>query len=413
MKITQNKLVRFKKIFIDSFLNFASASIPLFIIQFFIFPQLSINYSSEIYGLILSISSIINITGVSIGSALNNARLINNLKIVNDKSNDDFNRILLRFLGFNAFLTFSFLIIFIVNINLVDLFIISGISIMTLLSNYFTVFYRIKLNFILIFVHNLLYVLGLSIGFLLMRFFNEWLLVFLMGALLPLLFDLYATRFTFKLNLKTIHFQFLMKESVYHFLSTILVSVGVYIDKIILFPFLGGTFVSYYHVSSLIGKTFFLLIGPLSGVFLAYLSRIKQIKKKDFLIILGLTFLISLFSYLFILYISHPFLRLLYPNLYLNSLKYVPLNTLSQLLFISGSLINPVLIRFLKAKFQFLQNLIYATIYICIGLPMIVLYGLEGFIFATILANGLRFVMIIGIYFIYIYKKNKDQYDFN
>jgi O-antigen/teichoic acid export membrane protein len=391
----------------DTLYTFFSAFLPLLFIQFFLFPSLSLRFSPENYGFILTIYSIISFTGLNIGSAINNSRLINDNKLIYFKSFNDYCYILIIFTLINIFLTVLLLGFFAGSLQTIDYFLIVLVSSLTLLTTYLQVSFRIKLKFNLIFLNSVLYIIGLLIGYLIYMITDYWIFIFLVGSIFSFLFLYYSTFFKLEKKKKSPFFRHFLKETFFHFFSTVLISIGIYVDKIILFPLLGGSLVSFYYVSSLLGKSLSLIIGPISSVFLTYLSKLNNISKKSFFLLVIVSIVISFLSYFIIIFISQSFLEFLYPNLYLYSLPYLSLSTISQLLFIAGSFLNPIIIRFYKANIQFYLNLIYATIYLVLGIPMILFYGLTGFIFSTIIVNSIRFLFIV-LFFYFNNSFNKE-----
>lgn len=400
-----NKLSKNYKFINDTIYTFLSASLPLILIQFFLFPSLSLNFPSEEYGLIISLYSIISFTGVNLGSAINNSRLVNDNKLRKLNSFYDYNLILFTVLVLNVIFTITLLVFFSENLGIFDYFIVILLSCLTLLINYLQVIFRLELKFNLLFSNSIFYLIGLAFGYFIYLISNYWLFIFFFGALTSFFFLIFVTKYNFLRISELNNFSFFFKETIFHIISTILVSIGIYVDKIILFPILGGNSVSIYYVSSLLGKSFYLIIGPISGVFLTYLSKLNRFSRNNFYLLVIITLSISTLSYFAIIIFSKPILSILYPNLYLDSMIYVWLSSLSQLIFIAGSILNPIIIRFNKAKLQFYLNFVYSILYIGLGIPMIFYNGLMGFILSTLIINLIRLIYIT----LYIYYNNFEE----
>lgn len=390
-----------KKIISDVILNMIATFIPMFVLQFVILPQVAIDIGADLYGELLTVIAFVYLISTSFGSVLNNSKLIHykNYEANNIEINQDYNIILSVFLLANIIIVTLGMLYYGDNLDSFSSLSLILISVILLTNTYLNVEFRIKLNFKNILMSSVMLFIGYLIGYILFLITGFWSLIYLLGLGISLIFILFKTRKDSKKLKMTKMFRVTFVETLLLLVSGFLVTLGAYIDKLILFPLLGGEAVSVYYTSTIVGKTIALAIGPITGVLLSYMAHMKLFSKNNFKILLFISLLVGVGSYGFVLLVSRPLLTIVYPQYVEEAMKYVSITTMSIILTIIASVINPVLLKFMKAKWQLYINTIYIVIYVAFGLVLLNNHGLIGFCLGILVANIAKLIFMISIYF--------------
>ena len=147
------------------------------------------------------------------------------------------------------------------------------VSIFILINGYLTVEFRIDLNYNKFALDGVFLSSGYILGYFIYLWTGYWEMIYLIGVLTSFIFVITNTSIYKDPIIITNLFGFTSKQTFALLISQLLVSGGIYLDKILLFPLLGGEAVATYFVASILGKSLGLVIGPLSGLFLSYLAR--------------------------------------------------------------------------------------------------------------------------------------------
>lgn len=398
MVINKNKS---KRIIFDVLLNMVATFIPMFILQFLILPRIASRINSDSYGLLLTLIAFIYLSASTFGSVLNNARLIHYKEYKENNIDGDFSVILVYFVISNIFIIIFGLLFYgqSVTISLLLL------SVLLLLNSYASVEFRINLNFKYILMNNIWLSLGYVIGYLLFVITGYWSLIYLCGFGLNFIFIIKRTKILKEKLKKSKLFRITTKEVIILLFSGFLVSLSTYIDKLIIFPLLGGAAVSIYYTSTILGKTIAIAIGPITGVLLSYLAHMKRFSIDDFKLLLIISSVVGFVGYWVVIIVSKPLLTIIYPQYVEQCLRYIYITTLSIIITIVCNVINSVLLKFSGAKWQLIINGIYMITYLSVSLLLLDLYGLMGFCVGILIANIVKLVIMVATYF-YLNKDN-------
>lgn len=388
-----------RKVISDLVLNIIANFLPMFVLQFIILPRISLELSADSYGLLLTIVAFIYLTSSSFGSVLNNSRLIHNKKYIDLDIVGDYKIFLIYFCIFNTILMIFGLFFIGSSFDMLSNISFIIISTLSLINTYVIVEFRINLDFKSILINNIYVFFGYLFGYQLFIISGIWHLVYLLGFGFGFVHLLMTTHILKETKTKTVLYQFVKKETLILLFSGILTSLGVYIDKLIIYPLLGGHAVAIYNTSSLLGKTISLAIVPVTGVLLSYLSRLKNFKSNNFKMIIMISILAGTIGYISIIFISKPLLELIYPQYVNEALKYIPITTLTIIITIINNLINPFLLSFLRAKWQLILSGLHMTIYVFASLILLKFYGLFGFCIGILISYVVRLFLMILIYF--------------
>lgn len=391
-------ILKNKKFISDVILNIFAAGVTAVILQFGVYPLLNKGLNPELFGEILVMMSVVNIVGVLLGNSLNNIRLIYDKEYKIEKINGDF-LIILFFAVFLNLLIMSSIVFFLwSNESMFGNLLLILISVLTMLRAYLTVDYRLNLNYKKVLQHSLVYSLALLLGTFVLFITDIWQLVFFIGEFISFIFLLLTTNL-FKESLK-ISFKFKNTFKQYILLSTsnLFGNILMYIDRIIIFPFLGGHQVAVFFTATVIGKLSGLIQTPISGVVLSYLSnKSEKLTLKAFWLVNLLILLFSSLAFIFTIIISKYLLSFLYSDLYLEASSILVIANLAAILLGSCSISQAIVLKYSATYFQILIQLAYGFVYIVGGLIMINSDGLEGFCIAVLVAAIFKFLLIFVI----------------
>ena len=387
-----------KKILIDIILNMLASFIPIFVYQFFVLPIVAQESGADLYGQVLSIIALMNLSVSSFGSTLTNLRLIRFKIYEESNENGDFSILLLLSVIGNIIFMLIGLIIYGRSFNIVTLFMVIITSVLYLMKLYLSVEFRIKLNFKYVLLNSIFLVIGYVIGLILFLITNNWILIYLCGFGGSLAFVMKKTVFLKEPLMMSSFFKQTAFQAIILFSSGVLTYLGVYVDKLILYPLLGGVAVSVYYASTIIGKTISLVIGPITSVLLSYLAHMKTFSDHNFKLVLLVSSILGAVGYIIVILISKPILTLIYPQFVEEAIKYIPVVTLGTIIIIISNVLNSVILKFCNTKWQVYINGSYMFVYFVLAICLIKISDLMGFCIGILIASIFRLIMIIVAY---------------
>lgn len=385
------------KIYKDFILNIIASIIYTISTQFIAYPFLSRIVSMSEYGMILTLMGIANTFGVAIGNPLNNTKILMHSEYDDLKEKGDFNILFVCGLVFNAIIVFSFGLFF----DKINFFVILGlvaVSMLIIFRAYYTVSYRIYIDYKKNLYTSLFAMIGYVFGIILTYITGIWVLTFLSGELFSCLYILRNSKKLINEKfLKSPIFTKTLKKYIFIMSGVILSTAMSYMDRFFVFPILGAKYVSIYNVSSFLGKTAGLIMTPISGVLLTYYAKESFITLKQFYKRLGIFTLFAIVFYIGILSLGMQVTGLLYPTIVRSVLPFFRIANLATTIFILGNTIQPTLIRFCDVKWQPIIQIIYLVIYLILGILGMRSYGLRGFIYAVLIANTTKILIMVYI----------------
>lgn len=390
-----------KKIIGDMLLNIFAAFIPIVVLQVFIFPVVANEISAEKYGLLLAIYSLISIIPGTVGTTLNNIRLLHNNEYRKYEYVGDFNILVIAGTIINSVLMIWGTWYLEEQFNMFNIAIILLISILYFGHDYLIVEFRIKLNYKFILYVKLFQAVGYLIGMAIFLFVvSIWQFIFFFGYLIPFIFLLFKTNIWREKPTFTPLFRKVSKEASFLLIGTSLLRITSYADRLLLFPLLGGTAVSIYFVATIISKMTSMIFTPINSVALSYLTRIDNKPTSLFWKVILFGFSICFIAYFVIIIISKPVLVLLYPNFAEAAIELIYVTTATTVVQVLISLIQPFILRFNSMKFQIFINLSDVILYTLLSLAFLSLYGLIGFCFGILISRILKFIIMLLIFYI-------------
>lgn len=385
----------YKKIITDVILNVFATAIPLIVLQMLILPFVAVKTQDDLYGLILTLISVITVISGSLGNGLNNIRLIKNNLYEKTNLQGDFSVLLLaeEIVGFIA----VFIAIQKYRVGIVDFALILLLAFLWLGREYFIVAFRLNLNFKGIVINNLMMVLGYLFGLLLFVWVGYWQLIYISGLLFSILYIRFHSAILREKFVITPLFKTTLYELLFLIFASLINNLLNYADRIIIYPLIGGTAVSIYYASTLFGKIVSTAVSPLNSVVLSYLSKKESLNKNLFGKVLFSSAVIACFGYVICRTLAMPALTLLYPQWAEESIKYVPVTTWIAMLTMMTSVISPFLLKFCAMKWQVVINAIVLLVYLSCSMILYQSMGLMGFCLGILLSNIIKLLIMIGL----------------
>lgn len=396
----KQNIKKYRDIINDIILNLCSSIVPIILLQLVIYPYISKTIGETKYGEMLTIIGFITWCSGSLGNALNNTRLLMNEEYKENKLKGDFNLVLIIILILNSGIILAGTIYYTDSSNILSLISILIISFLYLLREYYVVEFRIYLNYKAILKSNSTLIAGYLIGCVVFTYIHSWEMLYGMGLLCSFIYILNHITLYKEPFVKTYLFKKVLRKSTIYSCATFLGAAINYMDRLIIYPLLGGATVSLYYVSTLFGKIISMGITPINGVMLSYYSKLKSFKKRYFIVLLLVAIGIGVIGYGSCMTISKPILDILYPHLAERAMPYVSITTITAMLSMVVSVINPVVLRFCKEDWQIWISVLVTVLYLIINVPLLKWYGLMGFCFGNLAIMLFKLFLLVGIYMI-------------
>ncbi|MHB9153668.1 MAG: lipopolysaccharide biosynthesis protein [Spirochaetales bacterium] len=396
ISILYNKKAK-NKITIDVLLNIVSSALPIGLLQLIIQPLVSRRIGADSYGLMLTLIGISQIgIGVS-GNTLNNLRLLSDREYVEKGISGDFNLLLVYSLFMNTLIMGFATWYYNSKFDFINIISIIAISSLGIIYSYLAVEYRLKLDYRRILINSIWQAVGYGVGFGAFIILGYWQVIFISGYIASVVHIVLTTSLLKEPLHKTIFFSATSKRMAYLVGAVALSSVLTYLDRLLLYPLLGGKQVSIYYTASLIGKVLALVAVPMAGVFLSYIAKTDSIKPRQYMILVVILLSICFIGYWVCLWMSTPMIRILYPDWATETLVYVPFTAATAMIGIFATMLNPLILRFSKMQWQIAIQSIYMAFYISISLFSLSKWGLLGFCIGVLIATSIKALIMIPI----------------
>lgn len=374
-------------------------SLPIAVLQFLIYPVLSRGISVELFGIILTIVALKNTLSFSTGNSLNNVRLLRESETSSFKDSIDYNLLLILSQIINlaaaVFLTYFYFDILAINDFVILFFVFSFSS----LKIYGSVFYRIKLNFRKIAILSLINMTGAILGLLIhISIYRSWVMIFFISELLSIIYILKTTPILKERSPVSNEFKEI-GHNYFHLLSNaFIINMMKYLDRFLINPLIGADQVAVYYVATIISKTVSLAVGPMNSVALSYTAKYKsRISGKIYARYLLMILLSALVQIVIIYFFSEKLISFLYPQLYESSKEYIVPASIGIIIGISSSILHPLIITTSDLKWQPRINIVFSVFFLSSAIFLTRKMGLYGFIYSSIAAQSLKFLMMLYV----------------
>ncbi len=365
-------------------------------IQFVLYPFIQRRLGNDGYGVALSLLAFVSITSNTLGGAANYSRMVE--ERVLHPANGDYN----LFLVVSALISAAGGAVFLYLLHLltpVYFAIYALLILMTAFRYYADVPFKLSMRFAHYFLFYAMISLGYIGGLFVYRLTGNWMSAILTGEAFGVLYaGVFGGIFRrpFKISPQN---RAVLGSLGLLTLSGLFENLTLNADRLVLLALSGGESVSIYYTASLFGKVAALLTVPLNALLISYLVRYdKGLTRRMWSVfalsggvlggaILGGCMLGSVLI-----------LPILYPGLYTLAKPYFFAAIFSQVLYFVSGVLLVVLLRFRGEKKQFIFNLCYGAEFFALTIVATAKWGLDGFVWASLLANALRLgaVMLWG-----------------
>ncbi|PYZ96002.1 hypothetical protein CR205_16650 [Alteribacter lacisalsi] len=386
---------KYKKFFKDLFINIFGSGIMVIILQILVYPFLNNKEGPDFFGEILLIMGIVNIIGVAIGSSLNNIRLKLYTEYSKKNIEGDFSILLIYSTFINIILTVVLLNYMAENLSNIDIFILTSITVLTMLRSYLTVEFRIKLQYLKILTYQLFYSFGLGVGLILVSFSFNWQFAFLIGEIVAFIYLFRTTKVLREPLKSTSNFKKTTNNYSLLLLSNSFNNILQYIDRIIIFPILGAYQVAVFFAATLVGRMSSFVLVPISGVVLSYLARKSNAITKRFFVVISFSLIIfSIVISIISIYSSTLILPLIYSDLYKDTLSILLVANIAAIIKAISSIPLAIVLKYSATYHQTLIQISYFLVYLFFGMTFMSIWGLIGFCYGILIAELFKFILI-------------------
>lgn len=398
MQFLKSLIVKYEKIALDFFVSILASGVMTAVLQLVVYPFLAKKLNADIYGIFLTIMGVENTFISAFGNTLNNVRLVQNDKY-NIYENSDFNILLISAVVVSSFIEIVIFHYIFDQSYLYVIFLIIA-SILGILRSYYSVIYRVILNFKKNLICNGIISIGYFLGIAIFDLLEFWPIVFIVGELLGLIYlfkdcDLVSISLS-----RTSNFDSTVKKYLNFLGSTAIGSALTYLDRILILPILGAEAVSLYTVSSIFGKMLGIVMLPIAGVMLGYFAqRDFKMNKKVYFTIISLSVIICTIFFVIAVIFGKWFTGILYPTLIKDAEQYIVVANLVSIIAVLGSMISPVVLKYALSIWQIYINISYGVLYIFSAIIFSRFWGLWGFCIAAGVSNFYRvcIMFIVGL----------------
>lgn len=377
--------------------------------QFVVYPFMRDIFGADEYGKILSMLGVINIIAVSVGTSLNNARLVAKSKGLG-KANKPYNTFLLGVALAGLLMSFIVFAVLKENITIPSLMLYWLLMCMTVVRYYSEVEYRLNTNYLGLLFYYLIISVGYLVGMLLVKYTGHWAFGLLLGELAGFVFV--AIRGSvYKKGISDDNEKIgeLWKSARYLIAAQLLVNVIFNSDRIILMAFCAGSSVTVFYIASAVGKMISFVTGSFNSVIIGYLSKKEEkLPLKDFykmvaFSVVGIA-LVSVACYVG----SVIYTKLLYPDDFMQAKPYFYFANLAQIFFFVSGIFTTILLRYEKEKIQTAINIVYVAVFCSVAIGLTYSYGVWGYTIGILISNFLRYLISIA-FCVKALKTKKDE----
>jgi len=399
-------MTRYKNVTSNVVLSIGASFIPIFILQFIIQPFIAGRVDTEVFGGIVLAIALLNV-GVSIfGNSINNARLIDNHLYSEEKG--DYPIFFLGLLVISIVVIFCALQFFTIGGNFLTTILFLIALAFSVAVEYYSVEFRIKLNYKNIFLGKIALTVGYCIGTLLFLIVGSWVMIFLLGAGFEFAFCLIKTKIWKEPLIFTQNGKTTARRILFLLLTSALASTLTYVDRFLIFPLFGGSELSYYYAASIVGKAISLIAGPIAGVILSYIAQMRSLTVKELNIYMIVLAIFTVLGSIVAIYLSPPVINLLYPNFLENSKPYISVTVITAMFGFFYSFIWPIVLRFGKNYYPMMMQGIKATAYLLSGILLIPGFRVLGVAYASLIGSIIQVLVVVVLAFIIIIRQERE-----
>jgi len=390
---------------VDMILNIMAVGVPVAMLQLIVYPFTAKVLGAEQYGFMITVYSIWMMVSNTIGNILNNLKLLNYSEYKEKNLVGDFIPLFKKWNFVNIAFVLVMIVIYYQDLKLIDVVFSIIIAFLIAAKSYLEVGFRIKIDYKGILCSNLFIAVGYLIGGIVVIYTEFWYAIFLFGYMLSVVYCAHKTKLLREKSVKTELYSKVNTEGRQLVIAAIIANLMGYLDKLVLYPLMGGYAVSIYYTATILGKIIGMLTGPINGVVLSYISRWKGSKKNVLTKILLIGTVVVSIGYIIVIFISKPVIALLFPQWVEDVMTYIPVTTITVLLMALISMVQPFVLKFCDIKWQIVINLSSVCIYFLSAVALWSVYGLMGFCVGSVIGTAAKLFIMLVIY----YRKSKTD----
>lgn len=388
-----------KKTFIVNVLqNTVATAIPLVALQLFVLPRIGEQTTATAYGLMLTLVSVISLVTLCSGASLNDVRLLMNLEYEEKGYAGDFNILISLLTMVSAAVIGIFTAIYSDGASARDIAGMVIIGVLAVLYQYYLVGFRLSLSYGKIAINSIIQTVGYLIGYWLFTRTDNWQWVYIMGYGVSDIYILLSTKLMREPWKRTPLFSVTGAKEAVLLVSSLLNASISYIDRLLLYPILGGAAVTVYYVATLLGKMVCVAVNPVTGVMLSFFSKMKRLKMGTMTKLLMASVAVGALAYAGCVLVSRPILGYLYPQVVDEAMHIIYIATLTCVVDMVASVVSPVVLRFCNTNWQLAIGAFNVASYLVISLTMLSMLGLSGFCTGVLIASLLKLVLMVLVY---------------
>lgn len=401
-----------KKVYINLFYSLIASAISIVCLQLFVLPFLSRRLDDSVqYGLVVTIYGLLTISGGVIGNTLNNVRLLTRNEYEEAGVEGDFPILSAIGLFAAAVVIVVGSLIYGVEKDPLSYIILIFAGFAFLLRGYWEVAFRLELNYKKLFLNNTFAGIGYIIGAGLYIVTGYWELIFLTGELAGLIYVVCVSSLWRESLKVTKLFRSTLKKTGILLFTSINANIPKYMDRIFLYPILGGEAVAILYAASSIGKLAITATNPIYNVMLSYFSRMKRFGERYFAKLLLSVLGLGSVAFLVCVFISPYILKLIYPAYLDQALQYIMVTTAIYVLRLMSNSINPVILKFANIHWQLVIGIVEVLSYFGASLLFMGIFQdkLFGFCIGNIIVLALGILGRVAIYRMVIVPKQRAE----
>ena len=367
------------------------------VLQLVVTPLLNRVMGAEQLGNLLYITGLVAIICPSVGQALNTSRLV--VRRDYAVTNGDYDRALLLFGGIGT------AVALVMSRNSIDgVAMVFGTALMFMLTvfrYYGDVEYRLNLNYRRYFIYYLLIGIGYLVGFGIYYVTGQWLWIYIIGEAAALIFvGVHGSIFK-SFWKKSEYFSTAITRGTFLTLSYLITNTTMNMDRLVIRYVLGNEQVTWYYVTSLIGKTMILLIAPINTIVISYLTKRKELlNKSQFGKAVAAGGVVSFIFFLACQVGTPLFIWLFYRNLYDSVKGIITVVNLAQILGLFSAFLFMLVLTFTNEKWQLWIQMAHFCVLFVVSILGARAFGMMGFACASLGANALRVAAVIILGFV-------------
>lgn len=376
------------------FFNFLGYGMNAIILQLFIIPNLSRKLNIESYGVFQTTLSIFQFIPATISLSLNNFRLILNNKVEYE------NFSLLNILGIILGLICSCVLLILTKckLNFWELILFLMINYLWMNSEYFIVEFRQKMEYEKIFFYNFLQGVGYIIGTYISFFIEIPLIIYFCGMLFGYIYTIKTTIISKEKIKKNKYYKKVKKEYIVLLFNNMIANILGICDRLMIMPMLGADLVGVYTSSLIFTKLVSLVISPVTGIILSYISTQRRKDNKSFYKLLLVLLILGIIGFILLFETREFILDLLYPIYAKEAIKYTKITISIAMIQMITGIIGPFVLKYCSLRYQGIYNIFSLGIYFIFVIFLIKKIEVKAIYYGTLISAIIKLFLYIFLY---------------